>query len=71
MIACGEADDFQNRSRGQRNAHRQHARVDGNLAHTVLDERALRNWSAARNPGKDLGQRIPEVTERRKHRELV
>ena len=45
--------------------------ANGDLAHTVLDERALRNWSAARNPGKDLGQRIPEVTERRKHGELV
>jgi hypothetical protein len=71
MITCGEADDFQSRTRGERNADRQHTRADGDLAHTVLDERALRNWSAARNLGKDLGQRIPEVTERRKHGELA
>src|SRR5713226_5859249 len=66
MIRRGEADDFQSRTGGERNAHRQHARADGDFAGAVLDERALRNWSATRNPGKDLGQRIPEVSERRK-----
>jgi hypothetical protein len=71
MIRRGEADDFQSRTGWERNRHRQDAGADGDFASAVLDERALRNWSAARNPGKDLRQRIPEITERRKHGELV
>ena len=55
MIRRREADDFQSRTGGERNSHRQDARADGDFAGAVLDERALRNWSAARNPGKDLG----------------
>ena len=71
MIRRGEADDFQNRTGAERNPHWQHTRANGDFANAVLDERALRNCGAARNPGKDLGQGIPEITKRRKHGELV
>src|SRR5207249_11567058 len=51
--------------------HRQHACVDGDFIGTVLDWRALWDWRTACDPVKDFRQRIPEVTERRKNRELV
>ena len=59
MICRGEADDFQSRTGGERNPHRQHARADGDFAGAVLDEQTVQAFLRDRI----AGYKVPATVE--------
>jgi hypothetical protein len=54
MIRRREANDFQSRTGADGNAHRQDARAHSDFTGAMLNERAVRDWRAARHLRKDF-----------------
>src|SRR5215469_850687 len=63
MIRRCEANDLKVGTGTKGDVHRQEACAYGHFANAALDQRALRDRSAAHHPVENLWQRIPEAIE--------